>query len=111
VSKDDAFARPEVVHRTYPSTVEARMPAIRAFVEASDNINRSLLDLMSDLLELPREVLREKHNATAHSPSESRIIRNPPRPQGMSEEQIAIGAHSDFGSLVSDVECAKDRST
>jgi len=99
VSKDDALARPRIVHRTYPSTVEERMSGIKAFIEASDSINRTILDLMSDRLELPREVLREKHNATAISPSESRVIRNPPMPHGMTKEQVAIGAHSDFGSL------------
>ena len=75
------------------------MAAIRTFIEASDNVNRALLDLMSDRLALPREVLRSKHTLTEPSPSESRIIRNPPRK--MTDEEVAIGAHTDFGTLVS----------
>ena len=103
MSKDDAFGRPEIVNRTYPSCVEERMPAIRKFIEASDNINRTLMDLMSDRLELPREVLRERHDPNARTPSESRLIRNPPRPP-MSDVEVALGAHTDFGSLVSTLE-------
>ncbi|KAF8462877.1 Clavaminate synthase-like protein [Gautieria morchelliformis] len=97
VSKDDALARPEKVHRFYPQCVEDRMSAIRTFIDTSDNINRTILDLISDRLNLPREVLRSKHRLTEQSPSESRIIRNPPR--NMTKEVVAIGAHTDFGSL------------
>ncbi|KAF8485533.1 Clavaminate synthase-like protein [Gautieria morchelliformis] len=97
VSKDDALARPAKVHRLYPQCVEDRMSAIRTFIETSDNINRTILDLISDRLNLPREVLRNKHRLTEQSPSESRIIRNPPR--NMTKEEVAIGAHTDFGSL------------
>lgn len=75
------------------------MAGVRTFIEASDNVNRTLLDLMSDRLELPRDVLRSKHTLTQPSPSESRLIRNPPKK--MTSEQVAIGAHTDFGSLVS----------
>lgn len=75
------------------------MPSIRTFIEASDNVNRTLIDLMSDRLGLPRDILRERHNPSFHTPSESRIIRNPPKP--MNPTEVALGAHTDFGSLVS----------
>ncbi|KAF8576380.1 Clavaminate synthase-like protein [Ramaria rubella] len=97
VSKDDALGRPKIVHRLYPPCVENRMLDIKRFIEASDNINRTLMDLMSDRLGLPKEVLRSKHKLTELSPSESRVIKNPPKK--MTEEQVAIGAHTDFGSL------------
>ena len=105
VSKDDALARPEIAHRSYPPCVEDLMASIRTFIEASDDVNRTLLDLMSDRLGLPREVLRSKHKLTEHSPSESRIIRNPPRE--MTKEEVAIGAHTDFGTLVSEIQDEK----
>jgi hypothetical protein len=99
VARDDALSRPEIACRTYPPCVEERMPAIRKFIEASDNINRTLMDLMSDRLGLPVEILRERHDPSARTPSESRIIRNPPKP--LDKVEVAIGSHTDFGSLVS----------
>ncbi|KIJ30337.1 hypothetical protein M422DRAFT_36625 [Sphaerobolus stellatus SS14] len=97
VARDDALNRPKIIHREYPPPTEERMPAIKNFIQASDAINRSLMDIMSDRLGIPREILRAKHDPTKTTPSESRVIRNPPRP--MSPEEIAIGSHTDFGSL------------
>ncbi|KAF8589979.1 Clavaminate synthase-like protein [Ramaria rubella] len=97
VAKDDALARPNIVHRVYAPPVEEGMSVIRAFVEASEIIQRYLMDVMSDRLGLPKEVLREKHNPSEYSGSEARILRNPPTT--MSKEQVALGEHTDFGSL------------
>ncbi|KAF8589991.1 Clavaminate synthase-like protein [Ramaria rubella] len=97
VSKDDALARPNIAHRVYPPSVEKYMPAIRTYVEASETIHRTLLDFMSDRLGLPREVLREKHDSNAYSGCDARITLSPP--MTMSKEQIALGDHTDIGSL------------
>lgn len=102
MSKDDALNRPTIIHREYPPPVEERMHAVKKFIQTSDEINRTLMDIMSDRLGLPREILREKHDPTKTTPSESRVIRNPPKP--MSQEEVAIGAHTDFGSLVREAE-------
>ena len=101
VSKDDALAWPTRVHRAYPSTVEARMEStIRPFVQKSLAVNTTILDVLNDRLGLPKGALAARHPFEEPSGSEARTIKNPPRPNGMSEAQAAIGAHTDFGSLV-----------
>ncbi|KAF8589980.1 Clavaminate synthase-like protein [Ramaria rubella] len=97
VAKDDVLARPNIAHRIYAPSVEERMHVIRTFVEASETIQRTLIDLMSDRLGLPKDVLREKHKLSERSGSEARITKNPP--MTMSKEQVALGEHTDFGSL------------
>ena len=101
VSKDDALAWPGKVHREYPSTVNARMEStIRPFIEKSLAVNNTLLAVLNDRLGLPEGALGLRHPREEPSGSESRCIKNPPRPNGMTKEQAAIGAHTDFGSLV-----------
>ncbi|KAI1781594.1 Clavaminate synthase-like protein [Ganoderma leucocontextum] len=100
VSKDDALAWPGQVHRDYPSTVNARMEStIKPFVEKSLAVNNTLLAILNDRLRLPEGALARRHPREEPSGSESRCIKNPPRPNGMSEDQAALGAHTDFGSL------------
>ncbi|OBZ65458.1 1-aminocyclopropane-1-carboxylate oxidase, partial [Grifola frondosa] len=100
VAKDDALAWPNHVHRTYPSTVNARMEStIKPFVQKSLAINYTLLNVLNAKLGLPDGALANRHKLEEPSGSEARCIKNPPKPGGMSEEQAAIGAHTDFGSL------------
>ncbi|KAH8082843.1 Clavaminate synthase-like protein [Cristinia sonorae] len=75
IAQDDVLAYPQFVHRTYPSTVNARMEStIIPFVK--------------------------KSVATSPSGSEARCIKNPPKPEPSTGEiKVAIGAHTDFGSL------------
>ncbi|OCH93285.1 Clavaminate synthase-like protein [Obba rivulosa] len=100
ISKDDALSWPTPTHRTYPSTVNARMePTIAPFIRKSVEVNDTLLTIFNELLGLPAGTLAQKHLPSEHSGSESRCIKNPPRPGGISEEKAALGAHTDFGSL------------
>ncbi|EKM58754.1 uncharacterized protein PHACADRAFT_248824 [Phanerochaete carnosa HHB-10118-sp] len=99
VAKDDALAHPTVVHRTYPSTVVARMEnTIKPFTLKAVEINETVLDVFNDKLELPKGTLKAKHSFEGHSCSESRCIKKLPTPE-MTPEQAALGAHTDFGSL------------
>ncbi|KAG5652860.1 hypothetical protein H0H81_003359 [Sphagnurus paluster] len=102
VAKDDALAWPKQAHRTYPSTVNAHMePTIIPFIRKSLDINNTLLDILNDRLGLPKGTLLEKHRMEEYSGSESRVIRNPPRhDQPGKPPTLAIGSHTDFGSLV-----------
>lgn len=101
VSKDDALAYPTVAHRTYPSTVNARMGStIRPFVQKSMEVNSTLMDALNDLLGLPAGALAARHTVEEHSGSEARCIKSP-KNQEVSPDKAAIGAHTDFGSLVS----------
>jgi len=101
ISKDDVLAWPRVAHRTYPSTVNARMDStIVPFVRKSLAINETIIDIFNDRLGLPKGALASLHKTDEHSGSEARCIKNPPMPeQTPSDLKVAIGAHTDFGSL------------
>jgi len=105
IAKDDALAWPKSARRTYPAPVNARMEStIVPFVRKSLAVNATLMDVFNNRLGLPEGELEKKHAMVEFSGSEARCIKNPPKPQGMSEEQRAIGAHTDFGSLVCGVQ-------
>ena len=102
ISKDDVLAWPGFVHRTYPSTVNARMDAtIVPFVQKSLEVNANLIDIFNNKLGLPEGTLAKFHTAEIPSGSEARCIKNPPKPEQPAQDpKVAIGAHTDFGSLV-----------
>lgn len=101
ISRDDALSYPTPTHRTYPSTVNARMEStITPFVRKSVDINLTLMRVLNDKLGLPEGALEGKHALEEHSGSEARCIKSPTN-QEMSAEKAALGAHTDFGSLVS----------
>lgn len=101
VSKDDALAFPRVVHRTYPPTIVARMEyTVRPFVRKSNDINTTIINVFNAKLGLPEGALAELHSLLDPSCSEARCIKNPPAKE-MSPERQALGAHTDFGTLVS----------
>lgn len=101
VAQDDVLAWPNAVHRTYPRTVNARMDStIVPFVKKSRAINVVLLGVLEKKLGLPEGELLKKHSDEEPSGSETRCIKSPPRaPED--NKTTAIGAHTDFGSLVS----------
>ncbi|THG98082.1 hypothetical protein EW145_g7484 [Phellinidium pouzarii] len=107
VSKDDALAYPEVIHRTYPSTVRARMEStIKPFVRKSLEVNNTVLSVFEKKLGLPAGVLLKYHALEEPSGSEARCIKNPPKRSvitaaqaAQEKERVALGAHTDFGSL------------
>lgn len=100
ISKDDALAFPTPVHRTYPASVVERMEGtVRPFVEKSLAVNNTVLEVFNEKLGLPKGALLDLHRREEKSCSEARCIKNPPAKE-MSPERQALGAHTDFGSLV-----------
>ncbi|EMD41162.1 hypothetical protein CERSUDRAFT_121703, partial [Gelatoporia subvermispora B] len=100
VSKDDALAWPRKVHRVYPSTVNAKMDTVvKPFVQKSVDVNTTLVRVLEDKLGLPDGALTQRHTIDEPSGSEARVIKSPPHQGAISEEKVAIGAHTDFGSL------------
>ncbi|KAG2356917.1 hypothetical protein BDR07DRAFT_1421984, partial [Suillus spraguei] len=101
VSKDDALAYPQVVHRTYPSTVNARMEkTIAPFVRKGLEVTYVVLDIFNDKLGLPKGTLERLHDMEEHSCSETRCIRGPPiQDKKAAKNPIILDAHTDFGSL------------
>lgn len=103
IAKDDAIAWPKQARRAYPSTVNARMDStIIPFVRKSLEVNETLLNVLNDRLCLPKGTLAKRHRLDEYSGSEARLIKNPAKPGGTSELKVAMGAHTDFGSLVND---------
>ncbi|KAK0213457.1 hypothetical protein DFS33DRAFT_1248254 [Desarmillaria ectypa] len=97
IAKDDALAYPTPVRREYPSTVNARMSStIQPFITKSVEINDTVLAIFSVKLGLPEGSLAEKHSQEEFSASEARTIKSP---AGYTSDRMAIGAHTDFGSL------------
>jgi len=100
VSRDDTLAYPKVVHRTYPSTVNARMEStIVPFVKKSSQVNDLMMEVLGDRLGFPKGTLSEKHRWEEKSGSETRCIKKLPTTEIMTEAKSAIGAHTDFGSM------------
>ncbi|KAG1763833.1 hypothetical protein EDD22DRAFT_885443 [Suillus occidentalis] len=100
VSKDDALAYPQVVHRTYPSTVNARMEnTIAPFVRKGLEVTYVTLNIFDDKLGLQKGTLERLHDMEEHSGSETRCIRSPPTQVKEAMKNPTLGAHTDFGSL------------
>ncbi|KAJ7499645.1 hypothetical protein FB451DRAFT_1162106 [Mycena latifolia] len=98
IAKDDAIAWPNQARRAYPSTVNAHMAkSVTPFVKKSIEVNNTLLQIFNDKLGLPRDALMKRHTLEEYSGSETRVIKNPPSPH--SPLKVAIGAHTDFGTL------------
>ncbi|KAJ6466028.1 hypothetical protein C8R47DRAFT_42715 [Mycena vitilis] len=98
VAKDDALAWPQQARRAYPPTVNARMAdAITPFVKTSMEVNDTLLQIFNDRLGLPPDALKKRHTVAEYSGSETRVIKSLPSPN--SPMKVAIGGHTDFGSL------------
>jgi isopenicillin N synthase-like dioxygenase len=100
IAQDDALAYPRIVHRAYPRTVETRMErTVAPFVRASMRVNAALMRALGRRLGLPDGALARRHAAGEPSGSEARCIKKPPARAGDGAEQVAIGGHTDFGSL------------
>ncbi|KAF8875076.1 hypothetical protein CPB84DRAFT_1829234 [Gymnopilus junonius] len=102
VAKDDALAWPNLVRRappstSYPAPALARMESVVApFVRKSLEVNSLIMDIFNDKLGLKKGRLAEFHVNEQWSSSEARIIKNRATPN---TQKIAIGSHTDFGSL------------
>ncbi|KAI5118665.1 hypothetical protein M0805_001038 [Coniferiporia weirii] len=105
VAKDDALAYPGLVHRTYHPTVNAFIdPTIKPFVLKSLEVNNTVISVFEKKLGLPAGALLKCHTLEEPSGSEARCIRSPPKREIMgssdsAKEKVALGAHTDFGSL------------
>ncbi|KAF5391868.1 hypothetical protein D9757_001847 [Collybiopsis confluens] len=97
IAKDDALAWPKQVHRSYPPTVNAHMEStIAPFMNKSVEINETILKVFNQKLALPDGMLGRLHLRQEISGCEARTIR---APRNMPQGKLALGAHTDFGSL------------
>jgi len=102
IAKDDILSYPGIAYRQYASPINDNMEILKDFVFKSESISRTFLEVLNDLLQLPSGLLSARHSTEERSTCEVTIIRNPgsENPVPMTDEQLAIGAHTDFGSLV-----------
>ncbi|EPT03379.1 hypothetical protein FOMPIDRAFT_1116437 [Fomitopsis schrenkii] len=95
IAQDDTLTWPKPTHRTYPSTVNARMGStIIPFVRKSIEVNMTMLAIFEGQLGLPRGELLRLHSLDGPSGGEARCIKTPPN-----QSTAGVGAHTDFGTL------------
>lgn len=71
------------------------------FVHKALEVNYTLLEIIGTMLGLPVGTIHQLHPWEEHSGSEARCIRSAPRSQILpGSNDISLGAHTDFGSLV-----------
>lgn len=96
VAQDDALSWPQITHRTYPATANARMQdTLIPFTQKSMAVNNTFLTIFERRLGLPEGTFAALHLTSVPSGSEARCIRTPPN-----QDKAGIGAHTDFGTLV-----------
>ena len=96
IAQDDVLSWPHPIHRSYPSTVNARMGGVLSpFVRKSMDVNNTLLGIFERLLGLPAGAIAALHATDEPSGSEARVVKTPPN-----QSSAGIGAHTDFGTLV-----------
>lgn len=70
---------------------------VAPFIRRSLEVNNTILEIFNDKLGLPAGSLVEHHLMEEFSGSEARITKNGPT---ANTTKVAIGSHTDFGSLV-----------
>jgi isopenicillin N synthase-like dioxygenase len=97
IAQDDALSWPQATHRTYPEIVNAHMEdTFVPFVRKSMVINNVFLSFFEKRLQLPPGTFGRLHSPDRVNGGETRCVRTPPN-----QHTAGIGAHTDFGSLVS----------
>ncbi|KAF8901001.1 Clavaminate synthase-like protein [Gymnopilus junonius] len=97
ISKDDALTYPDVIHKVYPAPVNSHMKeVVRPFIQACLKSSAVLMDVFNEKLQLPIGTLSELHRPEKECISEARCIRVPP---ALKDTKVALGAHTDFGSI------------
>jgi len=102
ISKDDCFAYPKTIHRTYPApttkAMESTGPA-KNFIGNADAVLRTLLEALEKRLGLAEGTILGRHDG--YSPSEARTIKMPPVQMTSAEaaKAAALGSHTDFGTF------------
>ncbi|KAL5485864.1 hypothetical protein ACEPAI_6906 [Sanghuangporus weigelae] len=105
ISREDAFAYPNVVNHTYPLVVNARMESIIIpFVRKSIEVLSTILSVFEKKLGLSKGTLLDLQTQMDRAGSdEVRCIRSPPKFADIGgpidKDKVFNGAHTDFGTL------------
>ncbi|KAL1613237.1 hypothetical protein SLS60_001469 [Paraconiothyrium brasiliense] len=72
-------------------------PNLASYIYANNAVLTTLFTALASSLELPPSAFRSLHRLNSPSGCHIRFIRAPPQP--MEERSLALGEHTDFGSL------------
>lgn len=71
-------------------------PVITPFVKKCVHISDTMLEIFNDKLGLPKGALAKLHSPDEFSESEARTLK---APANLAPGQLAVGGHTDFGTL------------
>ncbi|KAJ5541760.1 hypothetical protein N7494_006836 [Penicillium frequentans] len=95
VSKDDILGISEQLPA--PSLLNQNRKPIESFMRNSHAIVTLILTILNDKLGLPPSTLPDMHRQSALSGDQVRWVKAPPQP--MNDRRVALGQHTDFGSV------------
>lgn len=95
VSKDDILGISSKLPA--PSILTSNRPLLESFIKASHALVIFMLALLNDHLRLPENSLQNLHRLQRPSGDQVRFVMAPPQPRN--DRRIALGEHTDFGSI------------
>ncbi|EGX89599.1 oxidoreductase [Cordyceps militaris CM01] len=95
ISRDDIFGTSKPWPA--PQVLDQERVFLKAFMHSAQDIVHLLLTLLNEFLQLPADTLPSLHRADVPGGDQVRLIKAPPQPAD--DRQIALGEHTDFGSL------------
>lgn len=97
VSKDDVLGQVERLPAPEVLQKESNRELLRSFVRRSHAIINLLLSIINTHLGLPANRLPSLHRLRGISGDQVRWVHSPPQP--MDDRKLALGEHTDFGSM------------
>ncbi|KAK4940873.1 hypothetical protein LTR10_019145 [Elasticomyces elasticus] len=96
VSKDDIYELSDPWPA--PQVLSSRRPLMKSFIGQAHGIVTLVLELLNEHLRLPPNTFQDMHRLEeGHSGDQIRFIKAPPQP--VDDRKIALGEHTDFGSV------------
>lgn len=80
-----------------PQVLEQQRLFLQKFMNSAHDIVHLLLGLLNEFFQLPKDTLSSMHRVDVPSGDHVRMIKAPPQP--VDDKQIALGEHTDFGSI------------
>ncbi|TQV90970.1 oxidoreductase [Cordyceps javanica] len=80
-----------------PEVLDKERVFLKGFMKSAQDIVHLLLRLLNEYFQLPADTLTSMHRLDAQSGDQVRLIKAPPQP--LDDKQIALGEHTDFGSI------------
>jgi len=96
IPKDD-FLEQSQNPFSHPSLLTSHKPLLQSYIRHSHALITFLLTHLESHLQLPPSTLTSLHHLEAISGDHVRFIKAPPQPE--SDKRVALGKHTDFGSL------------